>query len=53
MIAQVHMPLLNLAFGSVPLALDLFAVRVSVACGVPWIRELSKCVAQARSGAGQ
>ena len=42
--AVVHLPFLNLAFGTVPLSLGQWAVCVAVASGVLWFSEVRKGV---------
>ena len=43
-VAVVHLPLLNLAFGTVPLSLGQWAVCVAMASGVLWLSEARKGV---------
>jgi P-type Ca2+ transporter type 2C len=47
-VAVVHVGWLNTAFGTVPLALDQWALCVAMASGVLWASELRKLVARAR-----
>jgi P-type Ca2+ transporter type 2C len=46
-VAVVHLPWLNLAFGTVPLTLEQWAVCVGMASGVLWFSELRKAIARA------
>jgi hypothetical protein len=43
-VAVVHIPGLNLAFGTVPLSAGQWAVCVAMASGVLWFREARKLV---------
>ena len=47
-VAVVHVGWLNIAFGTVPLALDQWALCVAMASGVLWASELRKVVVRAR-----
>ena len=46
-VAVVHLGFLNLAFGTVPLALDQWLLCVAMASGVLWYSELRKLVSRA------
>ncbi|MBC8073883.1 MAG: cation-translocating P-type ATPase, partial [Deltaproteobacteria bacterium] len=48
-VAVVHLGVLNLAFGTVPLALDQWLLCVAMASGVLWYSELRKLVSRAWS----
>jgi P-type Ca2+ transporter type 2C len=41
-VAVIHVPWLNLAFGTVPLTLQQWAVCVAMGSGVLWFTELRK-----------
>ncbi len=43
-VAVVHLPFLNLAFGTVPLTLGQWGVCLGMASGVLWFGELRKVV---------
>ena len=45
-VAVVHLPFLNVAFGTVPLSLAQWGVCVAMASGVLWFSELRKAVAR-------
>jgi magnesium-transporting ATPase (P-type) len=45
-VAVVHVHLLNLAFGTVPLTLDQWLLCAAMASAVLWYSELRKCVAR-------
>jgi magnesium-transporting ATPase (P-type) len=47
-VAVVHLPLLNLAFGTVPLSLEQWAVCVAMGSTVLWFGELRKWVLRTR-----
>ena len=46
-VAVVHLPWLNIAFGTVPLTLQQWAVCVAMGSGVLWFTELRKAVGRA------
>jgi P-type Ca2+ transporter type 2C len=46
-VAVVHLPWLNLAFGTVPLTLEQWAICVAMGSGVLWFSELRKLVSRA------
>jgi P-type Ca2+ transporter type 2C len=46
-VAVVHVPWLNVAFGTVPLTLEQWAVCVAMASGVLWFSELRKAISRA------
>lgn len=47
-VAVVHLPWLNLAFGTAPLTLEQWAVCVAMGSGVLWFTELRKAIGRAR-----
>jgi Ca2+-transporting ATPase len=51
-VAVVHTPVLQRAFGTVPLDLGEWVVCVGVASAVLWLRELSKLAARERAATG-
>jgi magnesium-transporting ATPase (P-type) len=48
-VAVVHLPFLNLAFGTVPLSAEQWSVCVAMASGVLWFSELRKMMVRAWS----
>jgi hypothetical protein len=49
-VAVVHLPVLNLAFGTVPLDAGQWAVCVAMASGVLWVSEGRKWVGRTWAG---
>ena len=47
-VAVVHLPVLNLAFGTVPLSAAQWGLCVVMASGVLWFRECTKLARRAR-----
>jgi P-type Ca2+ transporter type 2C len=52
-VAVVHVGWLNIAFGTVPLALDQWVLCVAMASGVLWASELRKLVVRARQSSSR
>jgi Ca2+-transporting ATPase len=50
-VAVVHVPALQLAFGTVPLELEEWALAIGVASSVLWVKEATTLVARRGSGA--